>query len=153
MRPRARAAFFGTILFTAACATSSSAAVEDISFDPNLAVDLSAMDRTAMGLYVQDLIPGEGTEVRPGHRVRIYYAGWLPDGVLIDGTAPPEEPMEFRVGEREVIRGLDDGVRGMRPGGQRRLVVPPELGYGSRPPAPVPPNAVLVFVVELAEVL
>jgi FKBP-type peptidyl-prolyl cis-trans isomerase FkpA len=144
---------FASSLVLAACATTPAVPVEETEFDPNLAINLQAMERTGTGLYIQDIVTGEGTEVRSGHRVRIYYVGWLSDGTAIDVTAPPEDPVEFRVGDGQLIRGLEQGVRGMRPGGQRRIVIPPALGYGSRQPAPVPPNSVLVFLVELVEVL
>jgi FKBP-type peptidyl-prolyl cis-trans isomerase FkpA len=141
------------VLILAACASTSTVPVEETEFDPNLAINLQAMERTDSGLYIQDIVPGEGTQVRSGHRVQIYYVGWLSSGAAIDVTAPPEDPVEFRVGEGRLIRGLEQGVQGMRPGGQRRIVIPPALGYGSRQPAPVPPNSVLVFLVELVEVL
>jgi FKBP-type peptidyl-prolyl cis-trans isomerase FkpA len=140
-------------LVLGACATTPAVPVEETEFDPNLAINLQAMERTGTGLYIQDIVTGDGTEVRPGHRVQIYYIGWLADGTAIDVTAPPEDPVEFRVGEGRLIQGLEQGVQGMRPGGQRRMVIPPALGYGSRQPAPVPPNSVLVFLVELVEVL
>lgn len=149
-RKTARAApLLATVLLLAACATTSATTAEEVTFDPALAVDLSAMERITGGVYVQDLVEGDGTEVRTGHRIQIYYAAWIPDGTLVDGSAPPDDPMEFRVGERQVIRGLEQAVRGMRPGGQRRLVIPPAMGYGSTRVAGVPPNSVLVFIVEL----
>jgi FKBP-type peptidyl-prolyl cis-trans isomerase FkpA len=140
-------------LVLVACATTPPVPVEETEFDPTLAINLQAMERTGSGLYIQDIVTGDGAEVRSGDWIRIYYVGWLSDGTAIDVTAPPDDPVEFRVGAGQLIRGLEQGVQGMRPGGQRRIVIPPALGYGSREPGPVPPNSVLVFLVEVAEVL
>lgn len=124
--------------------------VEALSFAPSLKVDLSLMTRTPSGLYLQDLRRGEGKEVLPGQLVRIHFGGWLPDGTLFDATVPPAPPLTFSLGRGEVISGWDEGIRGMRVGGVRRLVVPPGLGYGRRGvPGTVPSNATLVFQIEV----
>lgn len=134
----------------AACATA--VPVEETAFAPSLGVDLQAMERTASGLYLQDLREGEGPEAGAGDRVAVHYVLWLADGTQVDGIVPPEAPAEFVVGEGEVVPGLDEGVVGMKRGGQRRLVVPARLGYGMQGAARVPPDAVLVFVVDLAAI-
>lgn len=140
-----------TLLFLAtACATAIP--VEETTFAPSVGVSLAAMERTPSGLYLEDLSEGEGPEVAPGDRVAVHYVGWLADGTQFDGLVPPEEPAEFTVGQGEVVPGLDEGVVGMKAGGQRRIVVPSELGYGSLGAGNVPPNAVLVFVVDLVEI-
>lgn len=137
-------------LLLAACATT--VPIEEATFAPEVNVNLDAMERSASGLYTQDLAEGDGPEAGAGDRVAIHYVGWLADGTPFDALVPPEEPAEFEVGAGDVVGGLDEGVVGMRPGGQRRLVVPPGLGYGSLGAGTVPPNAVLVFVVDLVEI-
>jgi len=138
------------VLGCASAGTGGGPAIESLSFAPSLAVDLESMDRSASGLYFQELRLGEGREAGVGDRVEVHYAGWLPDGTLFDSTVPPAEPVSFTVGRGEVIRGWDEGVLGMRPGGARKLVVPPSLAYGSRGlPGAIPRNATLVFQIEL----
>jgi FKBP-type peptidyl-prolyl cis-trans isomerase len=139
------------VLLATGCASTPGPAVDQLVFAPVTRVHLPAMERTASGLYYRDLREGQGAAARPGQRVRVYFVGWLPDGTQFDGLAPPAEPVEFELGARQVIRGWDEGVAGMRPGGQRQLVVPPALGYGARQVGAVPRNAVLVFVVELVD--
>jgi FKBP-type peptidyl-prolyl cis-trans isomerase FkpA len=138
------------LLLAGGCASAASLSPEEVSFDPALGVNLAAMERTGSGLYLQDMLEGGGAEARSGHRVSVHFVGWLPDGTLFDGVAPPDPPMQFRLGDREVIRGLDEGIVGMRVGGQRRIVVPASLGYGSRAVETVPAHSTLVFIVELA---
>lgn len=119
-----------------------------VSFAPELAVDLAAFEQIAPGLYVQELAPGDGAVARRGDLVSIQFALWLPDGSLVD-TSVGAAPFQFRLGEGEVIRGWTLGIPGMAVGGRRKLVVRPGLGYGSRGSARVPPDATLVFEVEL----
>ncbi len=135
----------------AAAATEDgpAAAPETLAFAPALNVDLAAMQRMEGGLYVRDVRVGGGRTVGRGDEVAVRYATWLPDGTMMDANVAPAAPREFRLGERQVIRGWDQGVAGMRVGGQRQLVVPPSLGYGSRQVGNIPPNATLVFLVEV----
>jgi FKBP-type peptidyl-prolyl cis-trans isomerase len=139
------------VLLAPGCASTPGPAIDQLVFAPATRVHLPAMQRTPSGLHVRDLREGQGSAARAGQRVRVYFVGWLPDGTQFDGLAPPAPPVEFELGAGQVIRGWDEGVAGMRPGGQRQLVVPPALGYGSRQVGPVPRNAVLVFVVELVD--
>ena len=127
------------------------AGVDAATYAPALGVDLTRGTRTGSGLWYQDVRDGDGARAEPGRTVAIAYVGWLADGTAIDG-APPERPLEFAVGKRQAIRGFEEGVRGMRVGGRRKLVVPPALAYGRERVGPVPPNAVLVFDVELVRV-
>ena len=143
----------GLVLVGSGCASTGPSTLEEVTFAPSLDVDLSEMTRTESGVYIQDLVQGVGEEVGLGDRVRMQYVGWLADGTRFDSSLDGGEPFEFRVGRGEAISGWDRGVRGMREGGQRRLVVPPELGYGVRGAGGrVPPNAVLVFRVQVLEV-
>ncbi len=108
---------------------------------------------TDSGLRFEDLETGEGAEARPGQRVTVHYTGWLADGTRFDSSHDRNEPFRFLLGKGQVIRGWDEGVAGMKVGGRRRLTIPPHLGYGPRGAGGViPPNATLVFEVELLEV-
>lgn len=126
--------------------------VRDVTFAPELGVDLDAMIRTASGLYYQDLEIGSGNTAVPGRWVDVLYRGWLADGTLFDEAQDPNDPLVFRLGVGMVIRGWDEGVRGMQVGGVRRLVVPPSLGYGDQPRGPIPANSVLVFEVRVLSI-
>ena len=133
----------------AAGASYGAMAPESIAFAPALQVDLAAMERTGDGVYVRDLVMGEGPSVRRGSRVAVHFAGFLPDGTQFDAVAPPAAPVEFVLGERAVIRGWESGIIGMRAGGQRQLVIPAAQAYGSRQVGQVPPNSTLVFIIKL----
>lgn len=120
-----------------------------MTFASSLDVDLDSMDRTPSGLYVRDLEIGSGETAQAGQVVTVHYTGWLPNGREFDSSRGGA-PFEFGLGAGEVIRGWDEGVAGMNVGGRRQLVIPPELAYGNRSPGGgIPPNATLVFVVEL----
>jgi glutamyl-Q tRNA(Asp) synthetase len=118
------------------------------------------MTTTASGLHYEDTLPGTGTEAIAGNRVRVHYTGWLHDpaaddrrGRKFDSSKDRGQPFQFRLGGGEVIRGWDEGVAGMKVGGTRVLTIPPELGYGARGAGGViPPNATLVFEVDLLAV-
>ena len=119
------------------------------SFAPELEVDLENMEQTPSGLYRQDVTPGTGQTAEAGDLVSVHYTGWLQDGTEFDSSRGGP-PFEFGLGQGEVIPGWDEGVQGMRIGGVRRLVIPAELAYGARGAGGViPPNATLVFEVEL----
>jgi FKBP-type peptidyl-prolyl cis-trans isomerase len=104
-------------------------------------------------LIIEDLNPGSGDEAVAGKTVIVHYTGWLTNGSKFDSSKDRSEPFDFRLGAGQVIRGWDQGVAGMKVGGKRKLTIPPELGYGSRGAGGViPPNATLVFEVELLAV-
>jgi FKBP-type peptidyl-prolyl cis-trans isomerase FkpA len=105
---------------------------------------------TASGLVVEELSVGAGDLASAGQRVSVHYTGWLTDGTKFDSSKDRGDPFVFPLGERRVIAGWDEGVQGMRVGGVRKLTIPPQLGYGARGAGGViPPNATLVFEVEL----
>jgi FKBP-type peptidyl-prolyl cis-trans isomerase FkpA len=106
--------------------------------------------QTPSGLLIEDLTVGEGAAAEAGRQVTVHYSGWLTDGRLFDSSKGRGEPFAFPLGARRVIAGWDEGVQGMRVGGVRKLTIPPQLGYGARGAGGViPPNATLVFEVEL----
>jgi FKBP-type peptidyl-prolyl cis-trans isomerase len=104
------------------------------------------------GVEIQDLEVGTGLVVEPGAVASVTYTGMLADGTVFDSNAEGGAPLSFRVGERRVIRGWEDGLVGMKVGGRRRLVIPPSEGYGARAVGPIPPDSVLYFEVKLLEV-
>ena len=105
---------------------------------------------TASGLQYDDLRVGDGVAARLGADVVVHYTGWLTDGRKFDSSRDRNEPFGFALGKGNVIPGWEEGVAGMRVGGLRKLVVPPSLGYGEWGAGDViPPNATLVFEVEL----
>lgn len=135
-----------------ACATGFTNPRE-VTYHPRLEVDLDAMTETESGLFHRTISEGAGDAAERGDEVTIHYVGFLPDGTLFENSLAEGEPITFRLGGREVIRGWEEGVEGMRPGGRRRLVIPPELAYGAEGRGDViPPDAVLVFEVQLLEV-
>lgn len=108
---------------------------------------------TKSGLQMQDLVVGTGEEAQKKKMVTVNYRGTLEDGTLFDQSYG-REPFTFKLGAGQVIKGWDEGVQGMKVGGKRRLIVPAKLGYGKEgtPGGPIPPNATLIFEVELLKV-
>ncbi len=108
---------------------------------------------TDSGLQYEDVKLGEGDAAHAGQAVSVHYTGWLTDGKKFDSSKDRGQPFSFDLGKRRVIAGWDEGVAGMRVGGVRKLTIPPELGYGARGAGNViPPNAALVFEVELLKI-
>ena len=108
---------------------------------------------TADGLKIWDIKVGTGDKAIGGMDVTVHYTGWLTNGTKFDSSVDRGEPFTFRLGGHQVIQGWDQGVVGMKVGGKRRLEIPPTLGYGSRGAGGViPPNATLIFDIELLKV-
>ena len=111
-------------------------------------------------LVKNDDVPGSGNEADAGRQVTVHYTGWLYDqakadhkGKKFDSSRDHGEPFQFRLGAGQVIRGWDEGVAGMKVGGKRTLIIPPNMGYGSRGAgSDIPPNSTLLFEVELLDV-
>jgi FKBP-type peptidyl-prolyl cis-trans isomerase FkpA len=115
------------------------------------------MNTTSSGLQYEDTQTGDGAEAVQGRNVRVHYTGWLfndgQQGAKFDSSKDRNDPFEFPLGAGMVIKGWDEGVAGMKVGGKRTLVIPPQLGYGARGAGGViPPNATLKFDVELLAV-
>ena len=101
-------------------------------------------------LISEDLVVGTGAAAASGQKVTVHYTGWLTNGTKFDSSKDRGDPFVFPLGKGQVIKGWDEGVQGMKVGGKRKLTIPPEMGYGSRGAGGViPPNATLIFEVEL----
>jgi len=112
------------------------------------------MNTTPSGLQYEDTVTGSGDEAKAGQQVTVHYTGWLYEngekGSKFDSSKDRRDPFQFDLGRGHVIKGWDEGVQGMKVGGTRVLVIPPQLGYGARGAGGViPPNATLMFEVEL----
>ncbi len=136
---------------------STASALAENAPSSNQTVDAikSARVKTPSGLQYEDIRAGEGDIARSGFLATVHYTGWLKSrdgstGRKFDSSRDGDQPFTFRLGSGQVIQGWDEGVQGMRVGGIRKLIVPSYLGYGSRgAPPSIPPNATLIFEVEL----
>ena len=123
----------------------------DVEFAPGLNVDLDRGSVLLEGLYCLDTAGGSGEPAIRGATVTVNYTGYLPDGTIFDSSVD-RDPFSLLLGAGQVIPGWEFGLLGMRVGGRRRIVIPPHLAYGTQGAGGViPPNAVLVFDVELLE--
>jgi FKBP-type peptidyl-prolyl cis-trans isomerase len=112
-----------------------------------------SLEQEKSNLMTEDLVLGTGAEAKTGDTVSVHYTGTLADGKKFDSSHDRGEPFEFTVGAGEVIEGWEKGITGMKVGGKRRLVIPPEMAYGETGSPPIiPPNATLTFEVELVSV-
>lgn len=106
-----------------------------------------------MSLIIEDMVAGSGREAVKGKEITVHYTGWLQDGTKFDSSLERSQPLTITLGVGQVIAGWDEGFNGMKEGGKRKLTIPPEMGYGARGAGGViPPNATLVFEVELLKV-
>jgi FKBP-type peptidyl-prolyl cis-trans isomerase FkpA len=106
---------------------------------------------TPSGLKYIDEVVGTGDSPKSGRPVTVHYTGMLEDGTKFDSSVDRGQPYEFPIGVGQVIRGWDEGVMSMKVGGKRKLIIPPDLGYGARGKGTIPPNATLYFDVELLD--
>lgn len=151
---------FGIAWGGSACAPASSGGTvasaprtDDIvaatQFSPSLDVQLGEMTRQFSGLYIQDFEEGTGAPATSGDLLRVRYTLHLPDGTRAGGLSSDQPPLEFRLGDGQVVKGWDEGLTRMRVNGRRRLIIPPSLGYGSRSHGDVPRNTIMVVDVRL----
>jgi peptidylprolyl isomerase len=145
-----------TSLFVLPLSRAALLAALAIAFVPALAPAgvRAAEVTTQSGLRINDMLKGAGAEAKPGQTVDVHYSGWLfvdgAKGDKFDSSLDRGKPFSFALGQGNVIKGWDEGVAGMRVGGKRTLIIPPSLGYGAQGAGGViPPNATLIFDVEL----
>ncbi len=121
---------------------------------PGSSVAKSDTVATPSGLKYVDLKAGTGASPSTGQTCVVHYTGWLTDGKKFDSSRDRNQPFEFQLGAGRVIKGWDEGVASMKIGGQRKLVIPPDLGYGPRGAGggQIPPNSTLIFDVELVSI-
>jgi FKBP-type peptidyl-prolyl cis-trans isomerase len=132
----------------APAAGASPGTIETTTFAPDLAIDLTQFTRLNSGMYIDDVIAGKGVVAAEGRKATFRYAAYLPDGTVVESQ---RQPIEAEMNDG-MVKGLRFGMAGMHAGGQRRLIVPPSLGYGRTQYGKVPPNSILVFDVELIAV-
>lgn len=114
---------------------------------------VEAAQKTIMDKFIhEDIVVGTGDEAKVGETVTVNYTGTLQDGTVFDSSYKHGQPFSFPLGAGQVIRGWDLGVAGMKVGGKRKLVIPPELGYGAQAMGPIPANSTLTFTVELVSI-
>src|ERR1700724_4021120 len=111
-----------------------------------------APTKTASGLEYWDIKVGTGAVAQSGQHVKVDYTGWLTNGKKFDSSVGTGHPVDFMLGASPVIKGWDEGVAGMKVGGKRQLRIPPELAYGASGSGPIPPNATLIFDIQLLAV-
>jgi len=142
-----------TVLALLASVAARHSGTKGGGFSASLGVDTTKMTKAASGLWFADVAVGQGEAAEDGRTVTVHYTGWLPDGTKFDSSRDRGEPFAFTLGAGQVITGWDEGVKGMKVGGRRKLVLPPGLAYGDggAPPA-IPPGATLVFDVEVLKV-
>lgn len=139
---------------TSACSGSDPIAPPDpteIQYDASLGIDFGRMTETASGLWYEDLQVGTGEQPVAGDSVFILYTGWLPNGTSFDSVTDPDDALGFVFLVERLIPGFEEGIATMREGGIRKLVIPPDLGYGSAGRGPIPSNSVLIFQVNLLD--
>lgn len=135
------------------CGGSKSSATESAADTSHPAKVSGAGVTTPSGLQYWDNVAGSGATAVPGSTVKVHYSGFLTSGQKFDSSRDRGEPFSFTLGAGQVIKGWDEGVAGMKVGGQRQLRIPPDLGYGAAGAGgTIPPNATLIFDVELLDV-
>lgn len=152
-------ALLAALLAVAGCGTPAAETPETPAASEQPAAEQPAAEAPAptaedvTDLKVEDLVEGTGAEAKSGDNVTVHYTGWLTDGTKFDSSLDAGQPFQFALGAGMVIPGWDQGVEGMKVGGKRKLTIPPSLGYGEQGAGGViPPNATLVFEVELISV-
>ncbi len=131
----------GLVAALAGCGDDPVQVIDEVTFASSLNIDLSTMELLPSGLYILDVVVGTGEEVVLGSHPTVTYTGWLFDGTQFDAGT-----FDFVMGSlRGAIPGFEEGLLGMLVGGMRRIIIPPELGYGSQPRTSIPAGSILVF--------
>ncbi len=152
MKNRLLAPVLAVAIAIAGCAGTSKPGPTASRTTPTATVPEPAnkIHKLASGLIYEDLIVGNGTMADPGLTVTVHYTGWLSNGTQFQSSVEMGRPYTFQLGSNAVIAGWDQGIKGMRMGGKRKLTIPPDMAYGARGSGEtIPPNATLVFEVEL----
>ena len=147
---------FALLAATSGCGGENKSNTPSTSSAPSTSSPMKVTSQpttTTSGLQYWDIVVGTGATAAPGNTVKVHYSGFLTSGAKFDSSRDRGEPFSFALGTGQVIKGWDEGVAGMKVGGQRQLRIPPQLGYGSTGAGGViPPNATLIFDVELLDV-
>lgn len=126
--------------------------MRSVEFAPELGVDLDEMENLGDQLFIQDLEEASGQlEAAPDDTLSVEFTGWLPDGTRFDTSRDVSATFDFTLGDLRLIEGWNRGIEGMRVGGLRLIVIPPDLAFGSEGTGPIPPNSAVVFEVELLD--
>jgi FKBP-type peptidyl-prolyl cis-trans isomerase len=154
IRPRhavLAASIAGAFAITAACGSTepTSVPIEQTIFADTLHINLAQYTRLPSGMYVKDVTVGSGAAVAVGQTLNVRYVGQLSNAVVFDDNNPPKLLFAFQLGAGRVIPGWDIGIQGMKVGGRRILIIPPELAYGANGVGKIPPYSVLVFTVDV----
>jgi peptidylprolyl isomerase len=121
--------------------------IDTIAFASSLGINLSTFTKTSYGLYYKDLVVGNGATLAANDSLFVHYFGYFPTGVVFDSNPTTAAPFGFKIGSGDVIAAWDSTARTMKIGGQRQIIVPPSLGYGSSAHGSIPANSVLVFTI------
>ena len=141
----------GAIILLAAVAVAQTAAAKPKTPNTNAPTKVTGDGvKTDSGLQYWEIRVGPGEVAKEGSHVRVHYTGWLTTGKKFDSSVDAGKPFDFNIGNGEVIKGWEEGVAGMKVGGKRQLRIPPELAYGAEgTPPTIPPNATLIFDIQL----
>jgi peptidylprolyl isomerase len=121
--------------------------IATVTFASSLGINLSTFTKTSYGLYYKDLTVGSGASIATGDSLFVHYFGYFPTGILFDSNPTTAAPFGFKVGNGGVIAAWDSTATGMKIGGQREIIVPPNLGYGATAHGSIPANSILVFII------
>lgn len=141
------------IVFTFVCFAAFWPQKQKLLSDKQLVKEEKGEASMSGQLIIEDTLVGTGATVQTGDMIKIHYTGTLENGTVFDSSVARNEPLETQIGVGMLIQGWDQGIPGMKVGGKRHLIIPAELGYGSRAVGSIPANSTLIFDVELLDIL